>query len=200
MASIIKNIFNGVTQSNFPTEWTTSVAMPLYKGGDINIPSKYRTIMVNPLFGKIFGSMVECRISSWAKKEGKRAKGQVGFRPQNSTIDHCITLRNFIEKVRNIQGVEAFCFFIDFKKYFDTVSRDKLWRRMEEIGIPSECREAVHNLYEKVRTKIRTKEGFFEFFGSDIGVKQGCPLSPTFFGLYIDKLEEWLNGNNGEGI
>ena len=39
-----------------------------------------------------------------------------------------------------------------------------------------------------------------ECFGSDIGVKQGCLLSPTLFGLYIDKLEEWLNKANGEGI
>lgn len=39
-----------------------------------------------------------------------------------------------------------------------------------------------------------------ECFGSDIGVKQGCPISPTLFGLYIDKIEEWLNNINGEGI
>jgi hypothetical protein len=25
-----------------------------------------------------------------------------------------------------------------------------------------------------------------------IGVKQDCPLSPTFFGIYIDKLEDYL--------
>ena len=64
---------------------------------------------------------------------------------------------------------------------------------MEELGVPIHLREAVQTLYEEVKVKIKTSDGISETFRSDIGVKQGCPLSPTIFGLYIDKLEEWLN-------
>ena len=51
-----------------------------------------------------------------------------------------------------------------------------------------------------MKVKIRTSTGISENFRSDIGVKQGCLLSPTLFGLYIDKLEEWLNLQGGDGV
>jgi hypothetical protein len=78
--------------------------IPLFKSGGINNPSNYRTIMINPLFAKLFGSMLENKISEWAEKRDKHAKGHVGFRPKHSTVDHCITLRHMIEKVWEKKG------------------------------------------------------------------------------------------------
>jgi hypothetical protein len=80
------------------------------------------------------------------------------------------------------------------------VPRDNLWGRMEELGVPRHLREVVHRLYKEVKFKIRTSVGISESFRNDIGVKQGCPLSPTLSGLYIDKLEEWLNSQGGDSI
>ena len=40
---ITKN-FN-IIQQGFPTDWTTSMAIPLFKSGDVNNPSNYRTII-----------------------------------------------------------------------------------------------------------------------------------------------------------
>jgi hypothetical protein len=192
LAPHIMKIFNNIIQHGFPTYWTTSLAIPLFKSGDVNNPSNYKTIMINPLFAKLFRSMLENRISRWVEERDKRAKEQAGFRPKHSMIDHVITLRHIIEKVWE-KKEEVFCCFVDFKKSFDRVPREKLWHRMVELGVLMHLRVVVHRLFEEVKVKIRTSAGIFESFRSDIGVKQGCPLSPTLFGLYIDKLEELLN-------
>ena len=64
--------------------------------------------MINPLFAKLFGSMLENQISKRAEERGKHAKGQAGFRPKHSTVDHGVTLRHIIEKVWE-KKEEAFC-------------------------------------------------------------------------------------------
>ena len=58
---------------------------------------------------------------------------------------------------------------------------------MEELEIPLHYRVVVHRLYEEVEVKIITSVSISKSFRSDIGVKQGFSLSPTLFGLYIDK-------------
>ncbi|MCO5577073.1 hypothetical protein L7F22_030895 [Adiantum nelumboides] len=35
---------------------------------------------------------------------------------------------------------------------------------------------------------------------STIGVKQGCPLSPTLFGLYIDEIVDFIQRSGGDGV
>ena len=89
-----------------------------------------------------------------------------------------------------LQGKTLYYCFVDFKKAFDTISRSGLWNRMVEIGMPLEYRVAIAQLYEQVRCQLKIENGFLEHFLSNMGVKQGCLLSPTLFGLCIDKLEE----------
>jgi hypothetical protein len=95
----ITKIFNNIIQQGFPSNWTTSMEITLFKTGDVNNPSNYRTRMINPLFAKLFGSMLEKKISKWGEERDKHVKGQAGFRPKHSTVDHCINLRHIIEKV-----------------------------------------------------------------------------------------------------
>ena len=70
-----------------------------------------------------------------------------------------------------------------------------------EIQVPSEYMLVVSRIYEKVICQLRMGRGISEFFASNIGVKQGCSLSPTLFGLCIDELEQMvLEFKQQEGI
>lgn len=80
--------------------------------------------------------------------------------------------------------------FVDFRKSLDNVPRDKLSQRLEEIMVPPEIRIFVIYLYETVISKLKTDDRWYKDIKCNIEVNKGCPLSPTIFGIYIDKLVE----------
>ena len=59
-------------------------------------------------------------------------------------------------------------------------------------------------LYEGVVCELKMGMVYLKIFFSNMGVKQGCPLSPTLFGLCIDELEEMIleyaQGNVIDGL
>jgi hypothetical protein len=72
------------------------------------------------------------------------------------------------------------------------VPRKNLWNRLEEIKVSLALRVVAIRMYENVIAKFKKIEGWSKEINCNIGVKQGCPLSPTLFGIYIDKLEYCL--------
>ena len=58
---------------------------------------------------------------------------------------------------------------------------------------------AIYALYERVTGRVRCPSGLSEAIASTIGVKQGCPLSPTLFGLYIGEISDYILRVGGEG-
>jgi hypothetical protein len=77
--------------------------------------------------------------------------------------------------------------------YFLVIRNSLLLVTFLLLGVTDQWRAVVHKLYKQVKARIRTQEVLSESFSTNVGVKQGCPLSPTLFMLYIDKLEEWIN-------
>jgi hypothetical protein len=51
-------------------------------------------------------------------------------------------------------------------------------------------RATTIRLYENVIANFRNIKGWLEEINYNIGLKQGFPLSPTLFGICIDKLED----------
>jgi hypothetical protein len=85
-----------------------------------------------------------------------------------------------------------YCCFVDFSKAYDRIDRTLLWRALKSMGLHGPMLTAVMQMYEEVRLQVRANGELGEQFKSEVGVKQGDPLSPLLFGLYIDRLERFL--------
>jgi len=67
-----------------------------------------------------------------------------------------------------------------------------MWERLAEIGIHGHMLRAIQAMYKNVSACVSTPEGVTHDFPSDMGVKQGCALSPLLFGVFINELQTIL--------
>ena len=78
-----------------------------------------------------------------------------------------------------------FC-FIDYPKAFDCVDHDKLWKILQEMGIPDHLTCLLRNLYAGQEATVRIRRGTMDWLQIGKGVCQGCIRSPCLFNLYAE--------------
>ena len=106
---------------------------------------------------------------------------QAGFRKGRGTRDQIANILWIIEKAREFQQNIYFC-FIDYAKAFDCVDHNKLWKILQEMGIPDHLTCLLRNLYVGQEATVRTRYGTTDWF--QIG--KGCILSPCLFKFYAE--------------
>jgi hypothetical protein len=190
--------FNKILREGYCESLFVGIIHALYKGGDCTQFDNYRGITVRPILVKVFAMIFESYINQWAETNDLCAKGQVGFRKDFRTTDNLFILRTLTEQAR-FQKKKLYICFVDFKKTFDTIPRDLLWQVLEGLGISGQILECLCSMYCKDQACLHhLEEGLTPTFLCHIGVKQGCPLSPLLFGLFIDGLEKRLNALEGD--
>ena len=190
--------------NHFPKQLSVGLITAVYKSGDKGDMSNYRGITVGSVTAKLFAMTLDHRIyiAVWAEVEGIdiKAKGQAGFRIDFRTADNIFALKSLIDKQEQTHG-KLYCCFVDFKKAFDTVPRGLLWQVLETVGICGPILECIKSLYSHDSAAVRTQETrISDIFGCLMGVKQGCPLSATLFGLFLDGLEQHLRDTLGHDV
>ena len=62
----------------------------------------------------------------------------------------------------------------------------KLWKILQEMGIPGHLTCLLRNLYAGQEATLRTGHGTTDWFQMGTGVCQGCILSPCLFNFYAE--------------
>ena len=110
---------------------------------------------------------------------------QAGFRKGRGTRDQIANIRWIIEKAREFQKNIYFC-FIEYSKAFDCVNHNKLWKILQEMGIPDYLTCLLRNLYAGQEATVRTRQGTTDCFQIGKGVHQASILSPCLFSLNVE--------------
>ena len=84
-----------------------------------------------------------------------------------------------------IKNIWYFC-FIDDAKAVDCVNHNKLWKILQDMGIPYHLTCLLRNLYAGQEATVRNGHGTTDWFQIEKGVCQGCILSPCLFNLYAE--------------
>eukprot|EP00111_Clytia_hemisphaerica_P008042 TCONS_00023424-protein len=121
--SFLLNLCNIAFEENVCTNHCLkSHIIPVPKKGDLTLATNYRGISLLPIAAKIYNKLLLNRIRS--KVEPILRKNQNGFRSGRSTLTQIQSLRRILEEARNF-NLDAILVFVDFKKAFDSVDRDK---------------------------------------------------------------------------
>ena len=86
--------------------------------------------------------------------------------------------RPLVEENRNLEYVQEFP--------SGSIGSNKLWKILQEIGIPDHLTCLLRNLYAGQEATVRTGHGTTDWFQIMKGLHQGCILSPCLFNLYAE--------------
>ena len=107
---------------------------------------------------------------------------QARFMKGRGTRDQIANIRWIIKKEREFQKNTYFC-FMDYTKAFDCVDHNKLWKILQEMGMPDQLPCLLRNLYAGQEATVRNGHETTDWFQIGKGVHQGCILSPCLFNL-----------------
>ena len=190
LAPILSNFFHTiVSRKKVPSSWKEARLSPLYKKGPVAEPNSYRMLAVSSAIYRLFANVVRDWATEWAMSAGRVPEAQFGFIPGRSTMQPMFILRHLIKHVKHTRpgnSPRLYTAFMDFTQAYDHVDRGSLWQHLSRIGMPDAMRGTIEAMYCMDRYKLVDGLKATNPLHPLKGVKQGCPLSPLLFALYIN--------------
>ena len=150
----------------WPEEWTFSSFIPLRKKGDLKQCANYRTIARLP-----------CKQDPSSDHTGKDPSEDRNGNLQTNRRDsdkqggreQITNLRMLMHKAREHEQPLYMC-FVDFMTAFDSISHDKVWVTMMDLGFPRHLIDLLAKLYRKQLAEVKVAGTLSEWFSVKKGV------------------------------
>ena len=168
---VLHLIFQQVWKTqHWPQDWKRSVFNTISKKGNAKECSDYCTIAFISHASKVMLKILQSRLQLYMNWELPYV--QAGFRKGRGTKGQIANICWITEKGREFQK-NIYFFFIDYAKTFDCMDHKKLWKILQEMGIPDHRTCLLWNLYAGQEATLRNGHGTMGWFQIGKGKCQG---------------------------
>ena len=174
-----------------PQSWQTSLVTPVFNRGDATDTANYRLIAVGEPLSRLYASILAQRLVQYTEQQHLRSPTQAGYRPEHGTIHQTFVLQHVIDKHRRRKSPLYLC-FVDLKSAYDRVQWQMLWDLLRRLGVQGTALGAIQSLYNGCLLSTSVNGVTGDSQTPSMGLRQGCSLSATLFGLFIDGLHHYL--------
>jgi len=141
---------------------------------------------------KIAERIINQRLIKFAKLNSLYSLRQTGSLPQRATFGAGISLRHWVQEVQ-AAGLKASTIFLDIKGGFDNVDHSTLLRRLQTKSVPDYMVKWISNFFSYRQCAIIYPGSSREMRGINTGIRQGSPLSPILFVIYVEPLHDSID-------
>ena len=186
IASPLSMLINSCfTYGIFPNKLKLAKVVPVFKTGPSNMLTSYRPISLLPSLSKLIERLICNRLLSFFTRNNTIVPTQYGFR-HNRSIIHAILdlITSCLDNIHNKKF--STMIFLDIKKAFDSVSHNKLLKKLDYYGI-----RGVANLLLKSYLNDRKQYELIDNQKSsekiiECGIPQGSIPGLLLFLIYVN--------------
>jgi len=199
LAPLLGRLFHMMlTRGVAPEAWKAARLSPIHKKDDVCDPNNYRMLAVNGVLYRVYANVVRELLTEWSIGAGAVPDTQFAFYPGRNAQQPMFILRHLIHSTRcrgGARGKNLFTAFVDFTQAYDHIDRERMWDHFRnKLDMPGTLLEAVRALYTGDAYILCDGPKQTPAIHPSKGVKQGCPLSPLLFALYVSDVGSVFDG------
>jgi len=183
-----------------PATWRVGLVRLLPKKGDPTLPTSWRPICLQLAIYKLYSGLMARRLSRWLEGNARLPIAQKGFRAFNGCHEHNFVAAALLDQTRRLHR-QLYEVWYDLANAFGSLPQPLMWAVLARMGVDTAFIERCSGIYDDSYFVVgNAADGITAPVRQEVGVYQGCPLSPLLFIAATAPLLHALERLDGVGV